>query len=1024
MLKRSFPQVKKPGQFRWALILGVLLLNLLVISVAVIELEASQREREQEVQTSIQNLSLSLDREIASAFDKLDLGLQNMTDIYADLSRAARFDSAAWNAALLRQRARHVLLNGLRATDAAGNVVYGLDASANQGARIADRDYFRRLRDEPAAGLVISPPLLSRTTGVWVIVLARRLETPAGRFAGVTYATVPLDQFRQMFAALTLGAQDSIAFRDGELRLLARHPALPGPGAVGQQQFSTEFKAALQKNPDAGSYMTGVSSIDGIQRLHSYRRNARYGYYINVGFSSYGYLEVWRGDLRRAAAFVFLFMIATVLFAWRILHLSRQQMEAFANLQRSESQFRLLFANMTEGMALHALVFAADGRPLDYRIVDVNPAYEKHTGLAAAQVVGRLASAVYGMTPAPYLERYARVAETGEPAEFEASFKPLGKRFRVLAYGAQAGQFVAVFEDITARHAAEEGNRLMAKVFAESNEAIIISDAANRIVTVNAAFTRLTGYPPEEVIGQDPRLLSAGTTGPETYAQMWRELASRGCWQGELQDRRKDGAIYPKWLSISVARDPQGRISNYIGSFVDISERKASEERVRHLALHDPLTGLLNRFSLQERLAQALGFARRNDKRLAVMLIDLDRFKTINDTLGHPVGDQLLVQVAERLGKAVRDSDIVARLGGDEFVIVLPEIESPSAAAHVAEKIVKIVSQPYLIGEREQRTAPSIGICLFPDDATDGSELIKKADVAMYHAKAQGRATYRFFTTGIQAVADQRMAIETELRTALEQQQFLLHYQPQLDLRSGQLVGVEALVRWQHPQRGLVPPLEFIPVAEETGMIIELGNWVLHEGCRQLGAWCAGGMSGIRLSVNLSAAQFLDRQLPARINAWLEEYGLQPGQLDLEVTESMSMASPEATIASMNELTGLGLSLSIDDFGTGYSSLAYLKLFPISTLKIDRSFVKDIETDQNDADICDVTVLLAHKLGLDVVAEGVETDAQLRYLHSIGCEKIQGYLISKPLPADQVEAFIRHYPRLSGLGSVELWEDG
>lgn len=300
MPKRSFPQVKQPGQFRWALILGVLLLNLLVISVAIIELEASQREREQEVQTSIQNLSLSLDREIASAFDKLDLGLQNMTDIYADLSRAARFDSAAWNAALLRQRARHVLLNGLRATDAAGNVVYGLDASANQGARIADRDYFRRLRDEPAAGLVVSPPLLSRTTGVWVIVLARRLATPAGRFAGITYATVPLDQFRQMFAALTLGAQDSIAFRDGELRLLARHPALPGPDAVGQQRISTEFKAALQKNPDAGSYMTGVSSIDGIQRLHTYRRNARYGYYINVGFSSYGYLEVWRGDLRRA----------------------------------------------------------------------------------------------------------------------------------------------------------------------------------------------------------------------------------------------------------------------------------------------------------------------------------------------------------------------------------------------------------------------------------------------------------------------------------------------------------------------------------------------------------------------------------------------------------------------------------------------------------------------------------------------------------------------------------------------------
>jgi diguanylate cyclase (GGDEF)-like protein len=512
-------------------------------------------------------------------------------------------------------------------------------------------------------------------------------------------------------------------------------------------------------------------------------------------------------------------------------------------------------------------------------------------------------------------------------------------------------------------------------------------------------------------------------TSHDVYVSLWESLKHTGKWHGELWDKRKNGEVYPKWLSISEVRDADGTVVNYIGSFIDITERKASEERVHHLAHHDTLTGLPNRFSLQERLEQSLGLSKRNNRQLALMLIDLDRFKSINDTLGHHAGDDLLVQVSARLGAAVRDSDIVARLGGDEFVVVLPEIVSPDDAAHVAEKIVVAVSAPYQIDGQLFRTSPSIGISIFPDDALESEGLLKNADVAMYEAKAKGRATYQFFTDSMTTATLKRMALEADLREALELKQFVLHYQPQLDLRTGLVTGVEALIRWRHPARGLVPPNEFIPVAEETGLILSIGDWVLREACRQTREWQNRGAPSVRVSVNLSASQFADEGLPDRIQSILDETGLDNERLDLEVTESMSMTSPEQSIAMMHVLASRGMTLSIDDFGTGYSSLAYLKLFPIRTLKIDRAFVKNIEADahSNDADICDVTVLLAHKLGLDVVAEGVETSSQLKFLLSVGCEKIQGYLISKPLPPDEAEAFIRNYSIKENLGTVDLW---
>ena len=567
---------------------------------------------------------------------------------------------------------------------------------------------------------------------------------------------------------------------------------------------------------------------------------------------------------------------------------------------------------------------------------------------------------------------------------------------------------------------AESELRIAAAAF-NSQESLVITDANSVILRVNKAFTDETGYTPEEAIGQTPHLFQSGHHNNDFYRAMWETLHRTGKWQGEIWDRRKNGEVYPKWLTITAVKNERGVVTHYIGSHTDISERKAAEEKTRYLVYHDPLTGLSNRLAMHERLTYALSLIGHNKKQLALMLIDLDNFKTINDTLGHLTGDQLLVQVARRLSATVRQEDLVARLGGDEFVILLPDISSSTDAAHVADKVLSSVAEPYSINGQQLRTSTSIGICLYPNDATEAQELVKKADVAMYHAKAQGRNNYQFFTEKMQQAAMWRIGIENDLRVALEQQQFMLYYQPQLDLLTGKLVGVEALVRWQHPTRGLVSPMEFISIAEETGLILPLGDWVLQEACRQLAEWRAGGIKHIKMSVNLAARQFSDRNLPGRIQEIMTKYGLPADSINLEVTESMTMGSPADAIEMMKVLTGHGQSMSIDDFGTGYSSLAYLKLFPASALKIDRTFVKDIETDQNDASICDITVLLAHKLGMKVVAEGVETEAQLKYLLSIGCEKIQGYLISKPLPADQIEHFIRNNHIMTSFGTIDLW---
>lgn len=562
-------------------------------------------------------------------------------------------------------------------------------------------------------------------------------------------------------------------------------------------------------------------------------------------------------------------------------------------------------------------------------------------------------------------------------------------------------------QDITQQVEAEEQLELYAKVFEHSGESILITDQDNGIVSVNQAFQRQTGYSLAEVAGEDPTVLASGRTAGETYRAMWEELKHRGFWQGELWNRRKNGEVYPLWIAITALKDSTGRVTHYIGASIDISERKAAEERIRRLAHHDALTGLINRASLESGLEQVLGVARRNKSHLAVMFIDMDRFKLINDTIGHHAGDALLIRVADRLKEAVRDSDMVARLGGDEFVIVLTGLQQGTDAMHVAENIVHSLGQPYECGENVLHTSPSVGISIFPEDGKDAQTLMKNADTAMYHVKESGRNGYRFFTAQMNTAVEQRLVMERQLREAITDDAFVLYFQPQVDATSKQIVAMEALVRWRHPDGRIISPQEFIPLAEEVGLIKELGEWVLCEACRLFGVWLEMGIAPSRVAINVSLAQLRDDDFFNVIGSSLQRNAMQPGQLELEITESQAMDDPEDMVKRLSRLYDTGVRLAIDDFGTGYSSLAYLKRFPIQVLKLDRSFVEDIEYDPNDAAISQASLAMAHSLDLEVVAEGVETRAQQAFLANFDCDLLQGHLFSKAVDAETAMELLR-----------------
>lgn len=574
--------------------------------------------------------------------------------------------------------------------------------------------------------------------------------------------------------------------------------------------------------------------------------------------------------------------------------------------------------------------------------------------------------------------------------------------------------FIVLSRDVTDRKQAEQELHIAATAF-DSQEGMLITDAQHNILRVNNAFSQVTGYEPEEVIGKTPSMLKSGRHDALFYEQMMHDLENHKYWQGEIWNRRKSGEIYPQSLTITAVETEESKVTNYVAAFTDITQRKKDEADIHKLAFYDPLTGLPNRRSLQERLEAAIASANRTDQLGALLFIDLDNFKNLNDTQGHDVGDQLLVEVAQRLGQAVRNADMVARLGGDEFIIILENLGAVEAEVlgqvkQIVEKITYKLNQPFHLNQEGYHTSCSIGVTLFSrGDYAD--EVMKRSDVAMYQAKEAGKNTFSFFDPDAQASLCTQATLELELRKALPMQQLELYYQVQYS--GDEVSGAEALIRWNHPQRGMVSPVEFIPLAEQTGLIVPIGDWVLRKACHQLKVWNEqAGVRNFIMAVNVSARQFAHDGFVDNVITCIEQYGIRPSQLKLELTESLVLMDIEDTISKMTRLCDIGVRFALDDFGTGYSSLLHLKRLPLDQLKIDRSFVRDITSDPDDAEIVQTIIAMGLNLRLGVIAEGVENEAQRKFLQSCHCNLFQGYLFGKPMPA---EVFQQTYLSVGGI---------
>lgn len=573
---------------------------------------------------------------------------------------------------------------------------------------------------------------------------------------------------------------------------------------------------------------------------------------------------------------------------------------------------------------------------------------------------------------------------------------------------------LALQTEVDVRRQAEAELSLAASVYQHTSEGIVVTDAVGTIQSVNTAFTDVTGYTPSEVVGNTVDMLRSDRHDDAFYQAKSDTLINSGQWGGEVWNRRKNGEVFPEKAHVSVVRDERGHVRHYVRVFSDLSRLKAAEQKVQFLAHHDPLTGLPNRTLLLDRMQRAFAYAQRFEQLVAVMFLGLDRFKSTNELVGRTAGDQLLREVATRIARCLREGDSLARLGGDEFVVLATGLQEVNNVATVAQKIMESFVAPFLLGKDSFHLSASLGIAVYPLDQGDVQQSVKNAESAMFQAKASGGGSYQFYTQEMGVVSKKRLAVEKGLRHALDRGELFLHYQPQIDVASGRIVGVEALIRWKNEKLGLVSPANFIPMAEESNLIVTIGEWVLRTACSQAVAWQAEGFAPIRIAVNLSARQFQHPGLMATVERALYDTGLDPNYLELELTEGMFMGNIQGTVGLLRTMKGKGLQLSIDDFGTGYSSLSYLKKFPVHTLKIDRAFVRDITEDQDDAAITRTIIAMAKSLNLQVVAEGVATVEQLEYLRALGCDMVQGFLFSPPVSPEEITFFLEEDQAIRG----------
>jgi diguanylate cyclase (GGDEF)-like protein/PAS domain S-box-containing protein len=675
-------------------------------------------------------------------------------------------------------------------------------------------------------------------------------------------------------------------------------------------------------------------------------------------------------------------------------------------LRQSEQQYRALFDNMQRGFALHEVVTDESGTPVNYRLLAANKAYSEITGFGARMIVGRLVTELFPRVredKVDWIGIYGEVALSGVPHRMECYSEGLGKWFHVVAYRPMPRQFAVLVSDITERKINEEKLQLAASVFANSREGIMITSLDGTIIDVNDAFTTITGYSQEEVVGKTPRVLSSGRQTKAFYQALWQDLHSKGHWYGEVWNRRKSGDVYAEMQTISTVCDAEGRPQHFVALFSDVTASKEHEKKLLHIAHYDALTNLPNRVLLGDRLHQGMVQATRHGKKLAVAFLDLDAFKAVNDTHGHEVGDDLLVALSARMRQALREGDTLARIGGDEFVAVIGDLSDAAASLPLLNRLLSAAAQPVQVQGLELQLSASLGVTFFPqDDDVEADQLMRQADQAMYQAKIAGKNRYHIFDAEMdRSVRGQHESIE-RIRLALSQDEFVLYYQPKVNMRSGQFIGAEALIRWQHPEKGLLSPAVFLPVIEDHLLAIEVGEWVIETGLTQMAQWREAGLH-LPISVNIGARQLQQANFTERLMAQLAAHPeINPNDLELEVLETSALEDIAGVSRVIQACRAIGVKFALDDFGTGYSSLTYLKRLPVTMLKIDQSFVRDMLDDPDDLAILQGVIGMASAFRREVIAEGVETVAHGALLLQLGCELAQGYGIARPMAANLI----------------------
>ena len=1009
-----------PGSFGVRVFLIVLLLNSTLMLLAFYSAMDSKQGYEERARLTTQNLARMVDQSVTASVGKIDLTLLSAVDeLERELREHGHLDQSYVNAFLIARQERLAELSSMLVADSQGLVILGKGVSAGANASWADRDFFSVLRDHADSALYVTNPIFGRVTKTWVISFVRRYNKPDGSFAGVVSASIPVTYLGKLLSALDVGPKGIAVLRDANLGLIVRHPALNAPvGAIGARGASKELSDAIAAGQRDFSFHSRTS-LDGVERTTSYRRMSSVPFSIVVGLGSEDYLAPWVVGVERALGAVALFLLVTSASAWLLwrAQIKRKQSEA----DRDQALGRLQkIADRVPGMVYQYLL-----RP---------------DGSSCFPFSSEAIKEIYRVSPDEVREDASRVFANLHPDDYDGVAASIEKSAREMTPWAH--EYRVKFDDGTVRWLF--GNAVPDR---QDNGAVLwhgfITDVTARneakevMAEITESYRTLVEWSPEPIaVHRDGKLLYVNPAATAMLgAKSAQELIGRPILElvhpefrqivlARVKEQAEKGVAVPmmeeKFLKIDgtpIDEEVQSRTIQYQGSRAfqvairDITAHKVAQERIQTLAFYDPLTALPNRRLLLDRLQQALAGNVRHQSQGALLMIDLDNFKDINDVLGHAQGDLVLQQVAKRLGACVRERDTVARVGADEFAVLLAKLDqNPLEAAMQAEvvghKILDAIKQPYQFDDSEMSCTASIGITLFGEQHDDNVEALKRAEMAMYQAKAQGRNTLRFFDPKMQAIVASRVAMEASLREAIGKDQLVLHYQPQVTDK-GQITGVEALLRWLDPKRGMVSPAEFIPVAEETGLIQPIGNWVIEIACKQLAQWASQpGMAHLTVAVNVSARQFHQRDFVDRVLLTLERTGANPHRLKLELTESLLVEDVEGVIVKMNALMARGVTFSLDDFGTGYSSLSYLQRLPLNQLKIDQGFVRDILINPNDAAIAKMVVALADSLGLTVIPEGVETQAQRDFLLSLGCHNFQGYLFSRPLPIDEFEALV------------------